>query len=313
MIADLAWSPLEITPATGDVSADPAGLAELIGRIDLDTLLVSRKALLLRGFGIDPAALDAAIELLLPNRLAYLRGNTPRSKVGGNIYTSTEYPPDQSISMHSELSYAHRWPSRLLFYCETPAQRGGATALADAAVWLTSIDAEVRAAFANGLRYVQNLHDGVGLGKSWQQSFETEERAVVERFLADSGAEWDWLADGLRVSQTRPATLRHPVTTDEVWFNQVDQWHSAGLPDAVRTALLRIVPEDELPQTVTFADGTPIPADYVRHVREIGWRHAFDVAWAAGDLLLVDNQAVAHARRPYAGERRILVAMSGAA
>jgi alpha-ketoglutarate-dependent taurine dioxygenase len=32
--------------------------------------------------------------------------------------------------------------------------------------------------------------------------------------------------------------------------------------------------------------------------------------WQVGDVLLIDNVAVAHGRRPFTGDRRILVAMS---
>ncbi|MFJ6737354.1 TauD/TfdA family dioxygenase [Streptomyces sp. NPDC091279] len=71
-----------------------------------------------------------------------------------------------------------------------------------------------------------------------------------------------------------------------------------------------MLPEEEWPQSVTFADGSPVPAAYVRHVKETGLRLAVDVGWNAGDLLLVDNVLVGHGRRPFTGPRRVLVAMS---
>ena len=37
---------------------------------------------------------------------------------------------------------------------------------------------------------------------------------------------------------------------------------------------------------------------------------AVDVDWNVGDLLLVDNVLVGHGRRPFTGQRRVLVAMS---
>lgn len=30
--------------------------------------------------------------------MPYVHGNSPRTKVGGNLYTSTEYPPQLTIS-----------------------------------------------------------------------------------------------------------------------------------------------------------------------------------------------------------------------
>jgi hypothetical protein len=181
----------------------------------------------------------------------------------------------------------------------------------DGARWLEALDPEVRSAFAAGVRYVQNLHGGKGLGKSWQDTFETDSRDEVDEFLATSGATWDWKADGgLRISQPRPSTTKHPVTGEEVWFNQADQWHVAGLGDDTAAALYQIMPEEDLPQSVTFADGSTIPAEYITQIRDRGLDEAVDVDWQTGDLLLIDNVLVGHGRRSFTGPRRILVAMS---
>ncbi|HEY0636291.1 MAG TPA: TauD/TfdA family dioxygenase [Pseudonocardiaceae bacterium] len=306
-----AWKPAEIGPPDVGAPATAAGLAEyLAGLDDLDGLLIAEKALVFRGFGVTPETLDPVMDRLLPNRLAYVHGNSPRTKVGRNVYTSTEYPARYTISMHNELSYAAHWPTRLMFCCAIAAETGGATPVLDAELWLESLDDEVREAFAGGVRYRQNLHDGLGLGKSWRDTFETDDREEVEEFLTGAGAEWTWTADGLRVTQVRPSTLRHPVTGTEVWFNQSDQWHPAALDDEVSAVLVEIMAEEDLPQSVTFADGSPIPAEYVVQVRERGLRHAVDVDWRVGDVLLIDNVLTAHGRRPYTGDRRVLVAMS---
>jgi alpha-ketoglutarate-dependent taurine dioxygenase len=308
----MSWAPLEITPTSASTPATAEGLMTVLAETAVvDKLLVEHKALVFRGFGLGKAELDQAIDKLLAQRLAYVHGNSPRTKVGANLYTSTEYPPEYTISMHNELSYSHSWPARLLFYCDQAPETGGATPVVDAAAWLASLDAQVREAYRGGVRYVQNLHGGRGFGKSWQDTFETDDRAAVERFLADAEAQWEWKADGgLRVTQLRPSTTRHPVTGDEVWFNQSDQWHAAALDDETGAALLDALGEDELPQSVTFADGSPIPAPYVTQVRDRGLELAVDVAWNQGDLLVIDNVLVAHGRRPFTGPRRVLVAMS---
>jgi alpha-ketoglutarate-dependent taurine dioxygenase len=304
------WTPHEIE------SKEEGGLGELLAAVDrlengLSETLVREKALVFRGFGITPETLDPVFDRLLPNRLAYVHGNSPRTKVGGNVYTSTEYPQEFTISMHNEMSYAHAWPARLAFYCEIQPGSGGATPVLDAARWLAELDPEVREAFADGVRYVQNLHDGYGLGKSWQDTFETNERAEVEAFLDGTGAEYTWQKDGgLRVESVRPSTTRHPLTGTEVWFNQADQWHPAGLGDDTAAELAKIMPADSLPQNVTFADGSEIPAEYVAQIRDRGLDAAVNVDWTAGDLLLIDNVLLAHGRRPFTGDRRVLVAMS---
>ncbi|MCP2243407.1 TauD/TfdA family dioxygenase [Lentzea aerocolonigenes] len=306
------WAPLELDPASVGAEPGPQGLIDhLRAATDLGDLLVKHKALVFRGFHVTPEELGDVMDLLLPNRLAYVHGNSPRTKVGQNVYTSTEYPPQYDISMHNEMSYAHQWPARLLFFCAVAPETGGATPVVDGVRWLDSLDPEVREAFGQGVRYTQNLHGGRGFGKSWQDTFETAERDQVEEFLSKSGSEFTWKPDGgLRVSQVRPSTTRHPVTGDEVWFNQADQWHVAGLGDETAAALHQIMPEEDLPQSVTFADGSAIPAEHVTQIRDRGLSEAVNVDWRTGDLLLIDNVAVGHGRRSFTGPRRILVAMS---
>jgi alpha-ketoglutarate-dependent taurine dioxygenase len=306
-----SWKPLELRPQDLGAAPSAEGLVDGLGSLDLSELLVREQAVVFRDFSVTPEELDGVFDLLLPNRLAYVHGNSPRTKVGRNVYTSTEYPAEFTISMHNELSYATSWPTRLAFYCEQAPTTGGATPVVDAALWLESLDDEVRDAFADGVRYTQNLHGSLGLGKSWQSTFETVLHDEVEAFLTKAGASWSWRPDGgLRVTQVRPSTLRHPETGQEVWFNQADQWHAAALGDETAKALAAILPVSEQPQSVAFADGSPIPDAYVLQIRDRGLDHAVDVDWQTGDLLLIDNLAVGHGRRPFTGPRRVLVGMS---
>ncbi|MER5889425.1 TauD/TfdA family dioxygenase [Streptomyces sp. NPDC001941] len=306
------WKPLELSPGDG-----PTGLEGVRRTLeeqgDFADLLTRSKAVVLRGFDVPEDDVAAVMDLVLPNRLGYTHGTSPRTQLGDNLYTSTEYPQHMTIAMHNELSYSHRWPERLFFYCATTPGSGGATPVVDGGRWLESLDDEVRDAFAQGVRYTQNLHDGFGLGRSWRQTFETEDRAAVEKFLDAGDFDWRWTPDGgLRmISPVRPATVKHPGTHTEVWFNQADHFHPAALGDETSRELAQILPPEELPQSVTFADGSPIPDAYVTHVHDRGLDVAVDVDWRRGDLMVIDNVAVGHGRRPFTGDRRVLVAMSG--
>jgi alpha-ketoglutarate-dependent taurine dioxygenase len=303
------WLPHEINRhALG--TTDLVGWLTAQGQDELTRLLADRKALVFRGFGVTPESIEPVLDQVVPHRLPYVHGNSPRTRVSGNLYTSTEYPREFTISLHNEMSYAHRWPKRLVFFCQRPPACGGATPVLDGELWLASLDDEVREAFAGGIRYVQNLHDGHGFGKSWMDTFETTDKAEVERHLEGTGSEWEWGPEGIRIIQRRPATVRHPITGTEVWFNQADQFHPAGLGDKTAAELYDILEPDEFPQHATFADGSPIPDAYIEHIQDRGLELAVDVPWRAGDLMLIDNILVAHGRRPFEGSRRVLVAMS---
>ncbi|MCK9896351.1 TauD/TfdA family dioxygenase [Frankia sp. AgB32] len=114
------WRPHSVRPPDGGRTG-AAGLLGHLASIDLDELLIREKALVFRGFDVRLSDFDRVVGALLPNRLAYVHGNSLRTRVGRDIYTSTEYPHEYVISMHNEMSYAARWPSRLLFYCEAAA------------------------------------------------------------------------------------------------------------------------------------------------------------------------------------------------
>ena len=75
-------------------------------------------AVLFRGFDINtPAAFARLTRSIAPELLDCLDDNGPRTKITSGIYTSTEYPAEYQLSMHSEYAYSHKFPSRLYFCC----------------------------------------------------------------------------------------------------------------------------------------------------------------------------------------------------
>ncbi|SDL37760.1 Taurine dioxygenase, alpha-ketoglutarate-dependent [Lentzea albidocapillata subsp. violacea] len=270
---------------------------------------------LLRGLGIDGSErFHEAVSAFGGSLInSYRGGNTPRTTVSEGVFTSTEYPARYEITLHNEMSYAHRWPSRLFFSCVDAADTGGATPVCDGGALLAGLSPDVRERFeTRGVLYRTHLHGGAGLGKSWQQTFETSDPATVEEFLRSSGAEFSWTAEGaLRVSQRRPAVRRHPDTGAVVWFNQADQWHPSNLPEDEAELLLSVVDDEaDLPHSVAYGDGSPIPAADLADVRKAQRAGKLAMPWHEGDLMVVDNMRVLHGREPFTGSRRVLVSMT---
>jgi alpha-ketoglutarate-dependent taurine dioxygenase len=300
--------------------AEPSGVDGLLERWhnapgELDAALHRAGAVLFRGFAIDRQELFGRLVTALErDLLEYVDGNSPRTKVGAGVYTSTEYPPDYFISLHNELSYSRRWPARLFFCCITPPDEGGETPLCDGRALLAALPADLVERFrARGVRYVRNLHSGRGFGPSWQTTFQTTDHRVVEDHAQATGMELRWLDDGTaRLSNTRPATTRHPVTGDEVWFNQADQFHPSTHPRPIYDSILTLYRgrEEMLPQDAQFGDGSSIPLDDLTTIRGVTRRCMTRFAWQRGDLLMVDNVLVSHGRMPFRGPRKVLVAMT---
>ena len=147
-------------------------------------------------------------------------------------------------------------------------------------------------------------------GLSWQEVFRTRDRGEVERRCRQAGLEFEWYAgECLRTRCTRPAVVRHPITGEPCWFNQAQHWHLSCLDGETRTSLLATHPRDELPRTCTFGDGTPITDEAIATILSGFQNVEVAFGWEAGDVELIDNVMVAHARNPYVGERRLLVAL----
>jgi alpha-ketoglutarate-dependent taurine dioxygenase len=242
--------------------------------------------------------------------LEYVERSTPRRQVNGRIYTSTEYPPDQSIPLHNENSYSHTWPMKIWFFCDQAAASGGATPIADSRKIYQAIDPDLRERFAQKqVMYVRNFNNGPGL--RWQEAFQTEEKSVVENYCRTHGIRYEWPAPGhLRTYQTRQGVTRHPATGEMLWFNQAHLFHVNSLPERTRDSLMAVFKEEDLPRNAYFGDGTKIAQEELAHIQQAYEKHSVVFPWQHGDLLMLDNMLVAHGRMPFAGPRRILVAMA---
>jgi alpha-ketoglutarate-dependent taurine dioxygenase len=267
--------------------------------------------ILFRGFDVKSAAdFEQVIIALAGDSLEYRERSSPRSRVGGNIYTSTDYPANQSIFLHNENSYQQSWPLMIFFFCETPAETGGETPIADCRNILQRISPVVRECFERkGWMYVRNFGDGFGL--DWQTVFQTSDRSVVEQHCRKNGIVAEWReGNRLRTRAVRPVVAKHPRTGEDTWFNHAAFFHVTTLEPAIRQALIAEFSEDELPTNTFYGDGSPIESSVLEELREAYRQEMVTFPWRKGDVLLLDNMFAAHGRAPYAGARKILVGMA---
>jgi alpha-ketoglutarate-dependent taurine dioxygenase len=268
---------------------------------ELDRLLDASGALLFRGFAVGgTAGFGRVVEAASGSgALSYLYQSTPRTAVGNRVYTATEYPPSEAIPLHNENAYQRVWPMRLFFFSVVVASSGGQTPLADTVRVTARIDADVLDRFEKrGVMYVRNYREGLDL--PWQRVFQTEDRASVEAYGKAHDMAVEWLPNGeLRTRQVCQGVALHPRSKQRVWMNQAHLFHVSSLGDEARDSLRALMREEEL-----------IEPDVLEHVRTAFSAEEVTFDWSSGDVLVVDNMRVSHGRRPFAGERRVLVAMS---
>lgn len=268
-------------------------------------------AILFRGFGMaSPEEFHRLAQALCGELLDYKERAAPRHEVGSNLYTSTEFPADQVIPLHHEMSYSHNWPKKLLFYCDQPPAEGGRTPVVDDRRFIEHIDPEVKERLVRkGVRYVRNYGEGIDL--PWQEVFQTSDRGAVEEYCRGAGMEVEWLGgDRLRTWASRQVVVSHPETGDPVWFNHAHLFHSSNLDPEIREILVSEYGARGIPRNAFYGDGSEIPDEDMVHIRELYEDRAVRFTWEKGDVLLVDNFLATHGREPFQGPRRILVAMA---
>ncbi|HKG15724.1 MAG TPA: TauD/TfdA family dioxygenase, partial [Pyrinomonadaceae bacterium] len=227
-----------------------------------------------------------------------------------NVYTSTEFPADQHIPLHHEMSYSHNWPTKIWFHCAQPPALGGETPIADDRKVYRLLDPAVVETFKRKkVMYTRNYGEGVDL--TWQEAFQTTSRAEVEAYCRGARTEFEWRdGDRLRTRQVRQAVAVHPALGVELWFNHAHMFHSSNLEPAVRESLRAEFGEEDMPRNAFYGDGSPIEDSVLEEVRGVYRENSVSFTWRRGDVLMLDNFLCSHGRAPFDGPRKILVAMA---
>jgi hypothetical protein len=265
---------------------------------------------LLRGFDTEKAStLKEVLGLFDAEPLTDARWSTPRSSVGEGAFTSTEYPAEQWIVLHSEMSYARTWARLLLFQCKIAAETGGATTIADLQAVSDELGEIVDEFHEREVMYLRNFRKGLDI--PWQNAFGTEDRDEVLEIGRRNGLEVEWRPDGtLHTVQQAQGAVDGPK--GPLWFNQAHLFHPSQLPAATRRALIAALGEDGLPRTAVFGDGEPIPDATIERILEVLTKHTRNIDWQDGDVSIIDNMRWMHGRSPYTGTRKVLAAMGRA-
>lgn len=272
--------------------------------------LLKYGGLLFRGFATPAQShFEQFIKAIGLPLMEYMEGATPRKKLGDKVYTSTEFPPERSISIHNELCYVLTWPMKILFFCSVPAMRGGETPIGDVRKVWRRLSPETQARFAeHGWLLLRNFGDGFGL--PWQTSYHVSERSALEDYFREARISYEWLDENhLRTRQVRPAVTTHPRTGETVWFNHIGFWHESSLELELRRLFLSEWQEEGLPFNTYYGDGSRIEESTIEELRQAYDAETVAFPWENGDILLLDNMLVAHGRNPFEGERKILTAM----
>lgn len=225
----------------------------------------------------------------------------------GRVFTSNESPPDQKIPFHHEMAQVPEFPSKLFFFCEVEPGTGGETPIVLSHIVYERMKAKypefVQRLEERGLMYTRVLGEdddpSSPIGRGWKSTFLTQDKTTAEKRAAQLGMKLEWMEDGVKtIMGPIPAVKYDESRQRKIWFNSMVAAYT-GWEDA----------RNDPVKAVTFGDGQPLPADIIYDCLKILEEECVAVPWQKGDVLLLDNWAVLHSRRPFDPPRRVLASL----
>ena len=299
-------APILRVDATGD---GPGWAAE--HREALRGVVAEHGSILVRGLGLRDAVEVANVFRRLSTALMTEReAFASRRTYSDGVYSSSTWPQNQPMCMHHELSYTLEFPGLMLFACLSAPTTGGATAVSDSPTVLEALPTDLTEWFERDGWMLTRSYNGE-IGATLGEAFGTDDRGAIESYCRGNAIGFAWQPDGeLRTWQRRSAVVRHPVTGERCFFNQIAFLNEWTIDPEVREYLVDMYGADGLPFNTGFGTGEPLTEGIVELINAVYEAHTVREPWQPGDLMLVDNIRTAHSREAYEGPREILVGMA---
>lgn len=200
------------------------------------------------------------------------------------------------LALHSDRSYTKSQPPVMWFYCLRPAEENGETLLCDGVKLFQELNDETKAFFKNNkINYIRNYADG-----EWQLWANTDSMDDVKKYCKDNDLILTINDDNSITTQSVKSAVVKPRWTDQ---------------DAFVNSILLVLWQEEAVGTkrsiVRMEDGSEIPPEMLKEVRDVSDRLTRGVKWQPGQLVMVDNTRMLHGRNSFEDRNReVYVRMS---
>jgi hypothetical protein len=276
----------------------------------IEELTLSHGAVLLRGLPLTtPDDFDSAIQRFYWENFTYedSLSNAVRVVHSPRVFSANEAPPETTIFLHHEMAQTPLFPSKLFFFCQKAANKGGSTPICRSDHLWELIQEELPAFSVNcrerGLKYtnVMPAEEDLksGMGRTWQSTLSVDSPKEAELRLNELGYTWEWL-NGNELKVTTPVlpAIRELSDGRYSFFNQLIAAFK-GWKDA----------RNDPSKSITFGDGSIINPYDISKISDLADAITFDLQWEDGDLAIIDNFLCMHGRRSYTGSRKVLASL----
>ncbi len=283
----------------------------------LDALILEHGGIVLRGFPT-AATEDFAdfIEQFPAFDGGYAGGRAPRETISGRVMEATRLSASVRLAVHSEMAYRRDYPRRIAFFSRKTAEVGGETLITDVRHLAERMDPELAGKIATlGSRTAINFGprrdaDDASYAhmdeRGWNQSFNTEDAAEVNRLCAERGLEPVWHEDGsLTVLNALEPFVVHPQIGRKLYRSILHMLPQVENPEQD----LERRKHQKYPTGATLGNGERLTDAERTHIDQLCDQTTYSWRWRDGDVMVLDNLQVWHGRNPYQGTRDVQVAL----
>ncbi|XP_070563010.1 dapdiamide synthesis protein DdaC-like [Ptychodera flava] len=230
--------------------------------------------------------------------------------------TASDDVSEVTIQPHNELAYAAHYPTKVIFFCETPSRPGcgGESAITRNKDVKENLAKDVKEKFKKlGIRYHRYLpcKEQESRYTSWQKVFWTDNKDDVVKYMDKFNNPYSWdEKNALSYSYLRPAFIRHPTTGESIWFNHAHAHHSSRLREHPSFADMQDEPHGKFAYHVTYGDGSEVELETIQHIRDVLWQQTVGFQMQKGDVIFFDNLTTMHARLGFTGKRKLLASFA---
>ncbi len=321
--------PLWIEPIDPTLSRHIGAAAQWMidHRPAIEQALLVFGAIVWRGLAVRGAEqFDRLMESFEPFDKGYVGGTSPRSTIKGKVMESTRTPEFMQILLHQEMTYLPHSPRLLAFHCNEPASiSGGATPICDMRGLMEALPEWLQRRFDEDLIFGRHYRDETLENDyradpalaypSWQSWLGSADRATIERLLEERDISYEWLDDGtLHTWAHLPSTRVHPVTGEQLYFNQMyaQTQHRECVGEEFARRIADTFGEDgPRPYYATFGDGKILTDEEFDLLHREFQSRRVEFDWQPGDVMLIENKFTSHGRARFAGTRDIQVQLFG--
>lgn len=249
---------------------------------DIRTRFRRDGALLFRGFSPSIEEFKAFTAQFCQYFIAY--PGSKRGRVNDETNIQTVDMDKAGIPFHSELSYSPVRPDLAWFFCVVPPRRGSATILCDGIALAEALPSNMR---------------------EW-----LEKRKL--RFKAELGRRtWQRLFGCVTIPQVKEMIRQRSyanviVAGDKVHIDHLTAPLAPTKYDTRVAFCNNLILHRGKASAVPFADGSILCDELYEQLVRVSERLTIEIAWKAGDLLMVDNTRMMHGRRPVLDDDRLI-------